>query len=790
MVNFFLAHQLNIMLILGGICGMAAVTTFIMKFLTNRKRFSMMMMGFGAMLLLFSDRFAYIYRGDTSELGFIMTRVSNFLVYFMTLVVILAVNKYVIELIIVDCGATTVPKLLRINDVALLFGMFMVVISQFTGFYYTFDETNHYVRAPGFILCYVIPVMVGMIQLIVTLKYFDRLDKKVSIPLILFTVSPIVAGGVQVLMYGVSLTNIVLAFTVLLIYTFGLAEMNQTVSRAHKIEVEAFEHEKKHMKLLFDQTATAFVTAVEKKDLFSQGHSARVASIAREIAERSGKSEEFCNDVYYAALLHDVGMIGIPDRIIEKETELEESEYEMIKQVPVMSSEILSGITEYPFLRESALYSNERYDGGGYPEGLTGEEIPEMARILAVAKAYDSMTSRRRFKDIVPIQIVREEFIKEAGIQFDPEFAEIMTQMIDYEKRGDAESMLLTEGLTIRCENYRSAISEGIPITETVTEISFRCEPAQSAGGTFAAPSIILFDSYDRMVHDNPKSIEAYRYLEYGEVWFDGHMVSTAARNMKMIASPENPGDILTEEGGAVFIVTTLKIEDHIRVRLTVGDKVTEVIVALPESSRAACVGLTGENCVISDINIEKKEEGVFEDEIGRISEEIRYIDRMEADVPNVQVDRDRSVATQGILIEDDTKVIFHTMSLPSANLVWHCPYVSVFYSSDGTVGGNGYREYALIKLNGEYESDDEFAENKFSMKKTQAFPGWNGWKEIHKNGLECTVEASRTGNRVRIKTDTLGIQIEDTIRVFDGVPEVYLALTGDKVALTDIRIK
>lgn len=777
------------MLALGSVCGMTAVYTFILKSVTKRKRIIIIVMELSAMILLYSDRLAYIYRGDTSELGFVMTRVSNFLVYLMTLVVVMAVNRYIEQLVMNDCGAETVPRMLRFNDMCLPVGMILVVISQFTGFYYTFDETNHYVRAPGFIVCYIFPVLAGILELIVTLMYVKKLDKKISIPLMMFTVSPIVAGGIQVFTYGFSLVNIVMVGTVIIIYTFALMDMDETAVRAHEIEMQVLESDRLKMHRLFNQTANAFITAVEKKDFFSHGNSAKVADISRKIAERAGKSDEFCDQVYYAALLHDVGMIGIPDRIMEKTTELTEEEYDLIKRKPIMSSEILSSITEYPFLRDSALYSCERYDGNGYPEGLKGKEIPEIARIISVADAFVSMTSKKRFRDPKPIQLVKQEFIVEAGIQFDPEYSDIMAQMIDYELHEET-GLLSNIGTSLKCAAYRSAISEGIPVNRNVTEIRFEFEPSYSAEGGFSAPSIILFDSYDRMVHDNPRSIEATNYIEYGEIWFDGHMVSTAARNMEMTVVPEvNEEDpILT--GKTECLISAVRYANHVRVRLEADERFTEVVVALPESSKSACIGITGENCVISGIEIEQKDEVISGDEIRKIAEDISYIDRMESDVPNVQVDRNRSAATEAVEIKGDTQIQFHTMSLPSANLVWHCPYIVVYYSSDKMVGGKGFREYALIKLNGEYEAESDFAENRFSMKKQESFPGWDVWKEIHKKGLECKIDIKRNGDRLTIETENLGIQISDRIRILDGAPEVYVALTGNQIALTDIRVK
>ena len=182
---------------------------------------------------------------------------------------------------------------------------------------------------------------------------------------------------------------------------------------------------------LFEQTATALVTAIDAKDEYSRGHSIRVAEYSERIARMMGRNEEECRKVYYAGLLHDVGKLGIPDAILSKKSELTPEEYEEIKRHPVLGSQILSSIREYPYISVGAHYHHERYDGTGYPDGLKGEEIPEIARIISVADAYDTLSSNRIYRRAMPQQHIREEISAGAGTQFDPEIARIMQQMID-----------------------------------------------------------------------------------------------------------------------------------------------------------------------------------------------------------------------------------------------------------------------------------------------------------------------------------------------------------------------
>ncbi len=179
------------------------------------------------------------------------------------------------------------------------------------------------------------------------------------------------------------------------------------------------------------QVVRALAGAIDAKDAYTNGHSERVAEYAREIARRCGWDEERRQRVYVAGLLHDVGKIAIPDDIINKPGGLSDEEYGVIKTHPERGDKILRNISEFPELALGARYHHEWYDGSGYPDGLAGEDIPEEGRIISVADAYDTMASRRSYRDVLPQETVRAEIERGSGKQFDPVFAGIMLQMID-----------------------------------------------------------------------------------------------------------------------------------------------------------------------------------------------------------------------------------------------------------------------------------------------------------------------------------------------------------------------
>ncbi len=185
---------------------------------------------------------------------------------------------------------------------------------------------------------------------------------------------------------------------------------------------------------LFLHVVACLADAIDAKDTYTNGHSGRVAKYSREIAKRYGYDEHSQDSIYMMGLLHDVGKIGVPDEVINKPGRLTDEEFECIKKHPSIGGRILGNIKEMPMLAAGAKWHHERYDGRGYPEGLAGEDIPEQARIIAVADAYDAMTSNRSYRGALPQETVRGEIEKGKGSQFDPRFADIMLSMIDEDK--------------------------------------------------------------------------------------------------------------------------------------------------------------------------------------------------------------------------------------------------------------------------------------------------------------------------------------------------------------------
>lgn len=566
------------------------------------------------------------------------------------------------------------------------------------------------------------------------------------------------------------------------------------------IEINYLKQQQKLSQRLFEQTATALVNAIDAKDAYSHGHSMRVAEYSEKIARAMGKSDEECYKIYYTALLHDVGKIGISDAIINKKGKLTDEEYEAIKQHPVLGNQILSSISEYPYLSIGAHFHHERYDGKGYPDKLKGEDIPEIARIIAVADAYDAMTSTRSYRDAIPQQLVREEIVKNAGTQFDPEVANIMQHIIDLDTEYQMKERTTVQELSgkseLHCDAYRSEISEGILVIPAMTRIEMDYYSENEEFGRGDAPTIILFDSLDGRVHKDEIAMRELNYFEFGEIRFDGKTECKGARKMKTnVIKKSSSGDAKSHAlpmsmNGKKYKVDAVRIKDHALIRIDDGKKTVEITIALPDNTRYTYIGLTGENCHITNVSINKEKEFKPLDYIARIAEPVNFIKGPEGDVPNVQIDGFRMASTAGIPITDGLTIKFHTESLPTARLIWHCPYVVLFNSEDGKINGGDYREYALIRLDGENWHGENLAENKLIVTKTEDFHNWDDWKKTNKEGFDVTVHFERKGDTITVTTENLGIFVKNITTVLDGKEAIYVALTGDQVALTNIRIE
>ena len=189
----------------------------------------------------------------------------------------------------------------------------------------------------------------------------------------------------------------------------------------------------------------SLTAAIDAKDSYTYGHSERVARVAVEIGRELGLLEEELSDIYLAGLLHDIGKIGIRDAVLTKRDRLTPEEFEHVKQHVTIGYKILADLRPIRNLLPGVLYHHERYDGSGYPDGLVGEAIPLLARILAVADGYDAMSTARPYRAAMPIPKVEEILRSGAGSQWDQRVVEAFLRCRDrvhaIRQRGVGESL-------------------------------------------------------------------------------------------------------------------------------------------------------------------------------------------------------------------------------------------------------------------------------------------------------------------------------------------------------------
>jgi len=226
------------------------------------------------------------------------------------------------------------------------------------------------------------------------------------------------------------LIGILITVTVFLIVVVFCAISAKRISKYQRKERES----KERLDRMNTNIIRALASTIDEKDRYTSGHSQRVADYSLAIAKRMGKSEEEQKIVYYAGLLHDVGKIRVSEEVINKPGKLTEEEFNQIRVHPISGYHILKDIHEDERIAYGAKYHHERYNGKGYPNGLEGENIPEIARIIGVADAYDAMASNRSYRNALPQKVIRSEIEKGRGQQFDEKIADIMLQMIDEDK--------------------------------------------------------------------------------------------------------------------------------------------------------------------------------------------------------------------------------------------------------------------------------------------------------------------------------------------------------------------
>lgn len=297
------------------------------------------------------------------------------------------------------------------------------------------DRFNYYRRGELFLLMTIIPYILYILCVVFLIKYIKLFKKSELIALGGFIAIPMVSNIIQIVNNKLLIMNVVISLGLIVVNSFiqHQREMDkeQQMNELVLLKNEKLEDMRERQERLNYELIDVLCGAVEAKDIYTRGHSLRVAQYAREIMYRLGGDEEAQEEVYCIGILHDVGKISVKDEIINKKGRLTDEEYDQIKLHTIAGYQILKGVDLIPDLAVGARWHHERYDGTGYPNGLSGENIPLIARIISVADAYDAMTSNRSYHSVMPQSEVREQIVKGMGTQFDPKIAQIMLDMID-----------------------------------------------------------------------------------------------------------------------------------------------------------------------------------------------------------------------------------------------------------------------------------------------------------------------------------------------------------------------
>ena len=203
------------------------------------------------------------------------------------------------------------------------------------------------------------------------------------------------------------------------------------VYTAFEFRVKKFKAKQRQDKRIIVQSLKTFANIIDAKDPYTNGHSNRVANYAKEIARRMGIVDEDLDRIYYIALMHDIGKIGVPDDVLNKPGDLTQEERKSVEMHTTIGGGILKDFSTIPGIGDGAMYHHEQFAGAGYPLGMKGEEIPLVARIICIADAYDAMSSDRCYRPKLEEDKILSELEIFTGKQFDPDIVKYMIAMIN-----------------------------------------------------------------------------------------------------------------------------------------------------------------------------------------------------------------------------------------------------------------------------------------------------------------------------------------------------------------------
>ena len=385
------------------------------------------------------DIFTVFTNANGQHIPVLVNQFLNGLYFFSGASVAVLYLYYIVSVALKDIKRET-RRILYIVNIAVL-GLYALslILNNWLGFYFNFPASLEYTHGPLYKLVNLVSIVYVIESIVFVLIKRKEFNARQLISSLVFYAFFFLSFILQLFVFpdilladfGVALGGLIVFFSIetpdYIKLMATLNELNelkasleiQVINRTHELD-----EEKKSYEALTLETLSSLANVIDAKDHYTNGHSFRVAAYAKGIAEQLGLSYQECEQIYLAGLIHDVGKIGINEAILTKPGKLDDKEYAIIKSHSVLGGDILKGIKEFPVFEHVARSHHERYDGNGYPDKLKGSDIPLQARIVAIADAYDAMTSDRSYRKALSDKVAIKELIDNKGTQFDPEMVE------------------------------------------------------------------------------------------------------------------------------------------------------------------------------------------------------------------------------------------------------------------------------------------------------------------------------------------------------------------------------
>lgn len=504
---------------------------------------------------------------------------------------------------------------------------------------FSFDKSiNHFVTGP---LIFVPrwAIILYLIIVIITAIVYVR-ESKWECSTVLIGAIFIAINYLDETMFGVLQNGreMTIAITIMAYFMYFVSE--QHIDEMLVINKEKQKNEIQLTRNMLDQAIETLAYTIDAKDDYTRGHSFRVARYAKMIAQIGSRSDAECRQIYLAGLLHDIGKISIDDAIINKNGKLTDEEYRIIKTHPANGAGILKKMKDYPFLQDGAAYHHERYDGKGYPYGLKGEEIPDIARIISVADAYDAMTSHRSYRNVMAQADVKQEIWKGVGTQFDPLYAKLMLSLIDsdtdYDMRektdgvDDARSLetgraeiiwepVVPEGIKVENQlmNETNSFmlgrfarivdnwmypSDGMLVGREGVEATFSAKMEENTRYLWYVPAVIVYHSVDGSVESDSYD-ELGIFMAYGYSWRSGEALTESSTLTKKDKFESWEQWVDMNRAGTKYQVSVKR--EGSKVCLVTDSEILRIdaVLNLPEGyDKDIYISITGERCTVSGL--------------------------------------------------------------------------------------------------------------------------------------------------------------------------------------------